>query len=131
MTRIPRYGVHDGIKYSPRRTLIRFCEICGEPFISIGHGKKYCSEACYMYTKKKHMAFNSKKYNNKWNPINNPKRDATEEERRNRINQWKVWYANLTPEQRQKYNHKKKSGATKKEDTYDSIQAEMKALGLR
>lgn len=44
--RVPRYGTHNGIKYNPRRTLIRFCEHCGEPFQSIGHGKKYCSAKC-------------------------------------------------------------------------------------
>lgn len=139
MARVPRYGIHGGIKYSPRRTLLRWCLICNNPFHPAKNVQKYCSEECLQESNRiKQLERNpeihynhNESTNAKWNPINNPKRDATEEERRKRINQWKVWYSNLTPEQRQKYNHKKKQGATKKEDTYQSVQDELKALGLR
>lgn len=127
MARIPEYGTHDGIKYSPRRTIIRWCIICNNPFIPTGKRDKVCSDECRLMKERRRSLINTPKYN--IGKVHQPPK--TEEERRARINYWKKWYANLSPEQRQKYNHKKKKGATKQEDTYDSIQAELKALGLR
>lgn len=48
MARVPRYGIHNNIKYNKKRTLIRFCKVCGKPLEIIGSNKasvKYC-EVC-------------------------------------------------------------------------------------
>jgi DNA-directed RNA polymerase subunit M/transcription elongation factor TFIIS len=37
--RVPRYGIHDGIKYNKKRTLVRFCLKCGK---LIDNKNKYC-----------------------------------------------------------------------------------------
>lgn len=140
--RVPRYGMHNGVKYTPRRTLIRICEHCGQVFINNGHGQKFCSEECQLEVRQKNIRENHNPINN---PINNPDNNfknnpkypsiyhppRNEEERIQRNIAWKTWYNNLTLEQKIKYNNKKRRGATKKEDTYEDIRAEMEALGLR
>jgi DNA-directed RNA polymerase subunit M/transcription elongation factor TFIIS len=45
MVEVPRYGVHNNIKYSPRRTLVRYCKKCDKPFIPSGRRDLYC-EVC-------------------------------------------------------------------------------------
>jgi predicted nucleic acid-binding Zn ribbon protein len=127
MARIPEYGTHNGIKYNPRRTLVRWCIICNIPFHPTGRTDKVCSQECRQ----------QKEYNRNFenNPSNMQARiykpNLTQEEKERWAITWKRWYNNMTPEQRKKYNDKKKRGATKKQDTYEGIQREMEALGLR
>ena len=144
---VPRYGIHNGIKYSPRRTLIRWCIICGNPFIPKGRRDKVCSDECRVQLKKNnnnrlnpiHNPMNNfknnKKYNDKWNPINNTKKLEDPEARRKHYQSWLDWYRNMHPDQRKKYNDKKKMTSKKNKKTqvedYQALQEEMKALGLR
>lgn len=146
MVRVPEYGTHDGIKYNKKRTLIRWCNICDEPFHPTGRTDKVCIE-CRPENKKqlnaKHNPINNpmnnfknnKKYNDKWNPINNAKILADPELRRKKNQAWLDWYRNMHPDQRKKYNDKKKKGSKKKTksqvEDYSALQEEMKALGLR
>ena len=123
--RVPEYGIHDEIKYNKKRLLIRWCIICGQPFHPTGRRDKVCSEEC-RHQKELDRNF---KNNPNYPSIYQPPQD--EDERVARISAWRNWYSNLTHEQRQKYNVKKKKGVIRKEDTYDSIQDEMRALGLR
>lgn len=49
MPRVPKSGTHEGIKYNKKRTLIRFCARCGNPFEIIGSEmarQKYCGFTC-------------------------------------------------------------------------------------
>ena len=47
MARVPRYGIHDGIKYSPKRTLVYSCLTCGKYNIKTGRTDKYCDICAY------------------------------------------------------------------------------------
>ena len=122
--RVPEYGIHNGIKYSPRRTLVRFCELCGTPFDSIGHGKKFCGEECQLehrqqLIREKHNPINNPinnpvnnfinndKNNAKWNPINNPINNA-KRDKYAWANYWKNWYNSKHPTYKKEYNDKKK-----------------------
>ena len=53
---VPRWGVHKGIKYSPRRSILKVCPICEEFFLQVSKGnKKYCEELCAIKAKKEQM----------------------------------------------------------------------------
>jgi hypothetical protein len=125
MSKIPKYGTHNGIKYSPRRTLFRLCIICGRPFFDIPPRSKrqVCSEECDK-TRKNTV------YNFKNNPINNankiyqPPKD--EQERITRNNKWKTWYNNTTEEYKAKYN--KRKNRRKNLEPQVSSDAELDAL---
>jgi hypothetical protein len=43
---VPRYGIHGGIKFSPKRTLVRVCFVCKSFYIPTGRSQKVCSEKC-------------------------------------------------------------------------------------
>ncbi|MEL7669349.1 hypothetical protein [Methanobacterium sp.] len=44
---VPRWGVHQGIKFSPRRSVLKVCPICKEFFLQSSRGNKsYCDELC-------------------------------------------------------------------------------------
>jgi hypothetical protein len=44
---IPRWGKHNGIKYSPRRSLLKICPACNNLFVSYNKGYRlYCSDIC-------------------------------------------------------------------------------------
>ena len=50
---VPRWGIHEGIKYSPRRSILKVCPICNSFFLQFSRGKKkYCKELCYLKAKK-------------------------------------------------------------------------------
>ena len=72
--RVPEYGTHNGIKYNKKRTLVRWCTICGMPFHPTGRTDKVCID-CRDENKRRLNKIgnfkNNKKYNDKWNPINN------------------------------------------------------------
>lgn len=46
MARVYEYGIHEGIKYNKKRTLVRLCVVCKTFFIPIGKRDKVCSEEC-------------------------------------------------------------------------------------
>lgn len=53
---IPRWGFHQGIKFSPRRSILKVCPICENFFLQISKGnKKYCNDVCSENAKKKQM----------------------------------------------------------------------------
>jgi len=53
---VPRWGIHQGIKYSQMRSILKVCPICEELFLQVSKGnKKYCSEICSDNAKKKQM----------------------------------------------------------------------------
>lgn len=53
---VPRWGVHQGIKYSPKRSILKVCPICGKFFLKNTRGKQiYCKELCSIKAKKKQM----------------------------------------------------------------------------
>ena len=53
---VPRWGVHEGVKYSPRRSILKVCPICGAFFLKNTRGKKkYCKELCSIKAKKMQM----------------------------------------------------------------------------
>jgi hypothetical protein len=53
---VPRWGIHDGIKYSRRRCTLKVCPICGKLFVQYNRGKRlYCSEVCSANARKKKM----------------------------------------------------------------------------
>jgi hypothetical protein len=42
---IPRWGIHNQIKYSPRRSLLKICPQCDKLFLQYNKGyRKYCSD---------------------------------------------------------------------------------------
>ena len=106
MGKLYKYGIHDGIKYSPRRTQFRLCVICGQPFFDIlpRSKKQVCSDECDRQRK-------NTIYNFKNNPINNAnktyKPPETDEERKRRNNNWKKWYNNTTLDYKIQYNKRK------------------------
>lgn len=73
MARVPRYGIHDGIKYNPRRSLIRQCKICKSFFHPTGRRDITCSKECQ---------YKNKQLHNK---------------------NWSTWFNHLPAETRQKY----------------------------
>ena len=53
---VPRWGVHQGIKYSRMRSILKVCPICNEFFLQVSRGnKRYHSELCSIKAKKKQM----------------------------------------------------------------------------
>ena len=47
ITKIPRWGIHRGIKYSPRRSIVKICPVCSNLFLHWNKGnKKYCTNIC-------------------------------------------------------------------------------------
>lgn len=53
MTRkVPQWGTHDGVKYSPKRSILKICPICNEFFLQVSRGKKkYCNKLCSIKAK--------------------------------------------------------------------------------
>lgn len=50
---VPRWGIQEGIKYSPRRSILKVCPICNKFFLQVSRGKKkYCSDICYLNAEK-------------------------------------------------------------------------------
>lgn len=50
---VPRWGVHEGIKYTPKRSILKICPICKNLFLQNYKGnKKYCKEMCAYEAKK-------------------------------------------------------------------------------
>ncbi|MCE7697855.1 MAG: hypothetical protein K8E24_003125 [Methanobacterium paludis] len=44
---VPRWGIYEGIKYSPRRCILKICPVCKELFVQYDRGYKiYCSDVC-------------------------------------------------------------------------------------
>lgn len=140
MARIPQYGTHDGIKYNKKRTIYKWCIICGQPFQPNNNKQKSCSPEC------KHEL--DKQRNNKWNPINNPEWNPINNPKWNPIilkerysdpekhEAWleyrRKWYLRLTRQQKRKYNKASNKHETcdKQEDEYKWIQSEKRRLGL-
>lgn len=60
--RIPRYGTHNGTKHNPRRSIIRYCVHCRQPFIIKGNRAKTCSADCKAEKNKHYYYMNSSKY---------------------------------------------------------------------
>ena len=45
--KVPRWGVHDGVKYSPRRSILKVCPICHHLFVQYNQGYRiYCGDIC-------------------------------------------------------------------------------------
>ena len=45
--KVPRWGVHDGVRYNPKRSILKVCPICNRMFLQYDRGYKiYCSEVC-------------------------------------------------------------------------------------
>lgn len=45
--KVPRWGIHKGIKYYPKRSILKLCPVCNQLFLHNSKGnKKYCSELC-------------------------------------------------------------------------------------
>ena len=45
--KVPRWGVHENIKYSPRRSLLKICPKCDKLFLQYNKGYRiYCSDIC-------------------------------------------------------------------------------------
>lgn len=85
---VPQYGTHDGIKYTPRRTIIGICQRCGNIFLKIGKGsgaQKYCGFTCSEMT-------NIEKTRDNWQIRNKYKRDknqhAEEARKARNANKW-------------------------------------------
>lgn len=52
MSQIPRWGIHNGIKYSRKRAILKICPCCKKLFLQIEKGnKKYCGK-CRIKAKK-------------------------------------------------------------------------------
>lgn len=124
MARVPKYGLHKGIKYNPKRTLFRWCVICSTPFFDIKprSRKQVCSDQCG-YIRKREV------YDKKHNPINNSKWNKINADR----DYYRFWYSGLDKFDRarmrrdkSKYQHK----STSEEMTIKWLQRERKRLGL-
>lgn len=138
MAEVPRYGTHDGIKYSPRRTLVRWCNICGRPYIPQGRRDKTCSEECRYIKNKGHNdkwnPITNPITNAEWNPINNAKRSESEEAKYQWARKWIMWYHSLPQDARNRIIRRMQHKNRRRDDyddEYASIQREMAALGLR
>lgn len=61
MSKIPRWGIHYGIKYSPKRSIIKICPYCKKLFFQRRKGnKKYCLK-CSKKAKKQQTQKSDKK----------------------------------------------------------------------
>lgn len=124
MARVPRYGIHNGIKYSPRRTLIRFCIICKKPYSPNHNRDKVCSDEC---RERKEYMRNFEK-NPKYISVYIPAITKEEREARNRA--WRLWYHSLSMEAKIEYRRKKNMHKKKEYDHEDTLR-ELRELGLR
>jgi hypothetical protein len=62
LSRRPRYGLHNGIKYSPKQTGINYCLWDDKLFLQNGKGKKqYCSVKCREKARKQQNKKNHQK----------------------------------------------------------------------
>ena len=53
---VPRWGIHQGIKYSPMRSILKVCPICNDFFLKNTKGKQvYCDELCSVKSRKLKM----------------------------------------------------------------------------
>lgn len=44
---VPRWGTYNGVKYYPKRSILKTCPICHHLFIQYHQGRRlYCGEAC-------------------------------------------------------------------------------------
>jgi hypothetical protein len=59
---IPRWGLHNQVKYSPRRSLLKICPQCGKLFLQYNKGYRiYCSDVCGANARREKMRkFNEK-----------------------------------------------------------------------
>ena len=59
---IPRWGFYNGIKYSPRRSLLKTCGYCKRLFLQYNKGKRrYCNDVCSANARRKQMKYLNKK----------------------------------------------------------------------
>ena len=66
MSKVPRWGIHNQIKYSPRRSLLKICPQCDKLFIKYNKGYRiYCSDVCGANAIEKKRANSIKKHRNK------------------------------------------------------------------
>jgi len=80
--RMYRYGVHDGIKYNPKRTLVYSCKVCGKYSVKKGRTDKYCK----ICAKNKQLEHNRKwKSNIDKNKHAKNEREAYNKGKRNKI----------------------------------------------
>jgi hypothetical protein len=60
MTKVPRWGIHNQIKYSPRRSLLKICPQCDKLFLQYKKGYRiYCCDVCGANARREKM----KKFN--------------------------------------------------------------------
>jgi hypothetical protein len=75
---IPRWGFYNGIKYSPKRCLLKICPQCDKLFLKYNKGYRiYCSDVCSANSRRKQKQVMNKKIHDK--------RDKFEEAERQRI----------------------------------------------
>ena len=56
MISVPRWGIHNQVKFSPRRSILKICPVCDGFFLQVSRGnKKYCDELCSIKAKKQQM----------------------------------------------------------------------------
>jgi hypothetical protein len=61
MSKVPRWGIHNQIKYSPRRSLLKICPECDKLFIKYNRGYRiYCSDVCRVNAHKEQMRITGK-----------------------------------------------------------------------
>ena len=64
MSKVPRWGIHNQIKYSPRRSLLKICPQCDKLFLQYNRGKRrYCSDVCRANAKRNQMRIINAKIN--------------------------------------------------------------------
>ena len=60
--KIPRWGKHKNIKYSPRRSILKICPQCNKLFLQYKKGHKiYCSDICSANAHRQQKKINNKK----------------------------------------------------------------------
>ncbi len=60
--KIPRWGKHKNIKYSPRRSILKICPQCKKLFLQYKKGYKiYCNDICSANAHRQQNKINNKK----------------------------------------------------------------------
>ncbi len=74
--KVPRWGIHNGIKYSPKRSLLKICPQCDKLFLQYNKGYRiYCSDVCRANAHRKQKRIIDEKIRRKRNKYEHAERE--------------------------------------------------------
>lgn len=125
MSKIPRWGIHNQIKYSPRRSLLKICPQCNTLFIKYNRGYRiYCCDVCRTNAhreQKRHIDKKIHEKRDKYEHAEQRRKDYAQGLRSERT--WKPGTI-IIP------NPKLKDGKTEWKKYHESLAYEMRKVGM-